>query len=181
MDDLIQLAAYAVIFIIIAGASIIKKIAEAQKQRAEMQRRKTGLGQHSPAPEQTTAPSKQPEEEEKPQFNLEDILRKALSIPEQEQPGKTVFRQTARPIIREMTANSGPETTVVYSKSAKLDDSNVESASQKVISDSRQTFSWQGLMSSLDEKMLSDAQKAIVLTELFNKPVVFRQSRNRVR
>ncbi|MFH1227307.1 MAG: hypothetical protein V1701_05320 [Planctomycetota bacterium] len=185
MDDVIRLAAYALIFIIIGGASIIKKIIEAQKQRAEMERRRTTLNQSKPGL-QTYQVLPEPVAEKQPpanqtEFNLEDILRKALFLPVEElQPKKNVFRQPDRQAVQETNAESETEITTVYSKTAKTQEETTGER-LKAISDSKHAFSWQEFMSSLDEKRLSDAQKAIVLTELFNKPVVYRQTINRVR
>ena len=90
MDDLVQLGAYVLVILIIGGASVIKKIIEAQKRRKELEKNKVNTlrldeyseDQPQPIPARTMVlekemPANKEEVGEIP-IRLEDVHKKCL-------------------------------------------------------------------------------------------------------
>jgi hypothetical protein len=181
--DLIQLAAYVVFFIIIAGAGVVRKLLEAKKRRQEEERRqgrsRPVIGRpHTPAPaDQPAAEEIPPPKPEAPQLDLEDIFRKAFGIPDdpaKQRPKPTVIktkRQTAMPVEDVQPFRKPVSPAVLTAQPGIADDRD----KKQTPPEKEPSFSWQGFMDSLDERGLTGVQKAIILTEVFNKPPALRR------
>jgi hypothetical protein len=198
MDDLIQLAAYVLIFVVIGGASIIKKVIEAQRRRKalEAQRPKDepitppkqsrGLTLEEEQPNPTEEEEIPPietyqEEKEKPEVDLEEVLRKALGFP------TTAAKQYQKKIIRaeeEMQLTLKP--TVVKEK-VKTDEpltgeeipipDNLEHALPAAGPEEQDINGWDNFSKELNSGYTSDLAKAVILSEVIAPPKSLRKYR----
>lgn len=182
-EDLIKLGAYVVFFVIIAGASIFRKLREVQKKRQEeelrrgrLMRGQTTLHPQTPtkAPADQTAMDQSPAPKPEVPIDLEDIFRKAFGIPEE--PAKTrpvkIMPRRPEPVIVESKPVARPTRPATTTETA--DEPRII---RKTAPEKEAVFSWQGFMDTLDERGLTGIQKAIILTEVFNKPPALRRFR----
>lgn len=184
--DLIQLAAYVVFFLIIAGASVVRKLLEAKKKRQEQERRQ-GRSRPVIGRPHTLSPAGQPvvvkpiadevpAPPPAPHIDLEDIFRKAFGIPDdspKQQPKLNpvkIRQQTPKPVQNYEPIPKPPSPSdIPASERADI------YSPQKTTAQKEPEFSWQGFMDTLDERGLTGVQKAIILTEVFNKPSALRR------
>ena len=186
MDDLIQLGAYVVIILIIGGASVIKKIIESQKRRKEME--KTQVKTLSIEPtysretiehEQSVAETEESEDEiilesesetqsgQKPR--IEDILKEVFNIPNVTHKRTTVIREKPR------TQKDMPEPVKKMQMAAAAVDESISGQPETVTQSAEPN--WEVFATGLKNRELTEIQRAIVMSELIQKPRARRMGR----
>jgi len=176
MDDLIQLGAYVIIILVIGGSSIIKKIIEARKRRLEIeeQRGKTmrlDVDRTRQAEEQPISRPEEMEREiviesesvepaEKPK--IEEILKEIFNIPSVPQKRADVIKSVSRqkekkpqPFIRPQMVNT--------------DIGKILPLQAETITQSNEP-SWEVFATGLKSRGLNEIQRAIVMSEIIQKP-----------
>jgi len=196
MDDLIQLAAYVLIFLVFGGASIIKKVVEAQRRRklSEAQRPKEEsitppkqsrgltLEEKQPEPVEEEAPSIETyEEKQKPEVDLEEVLRKALGFP------GTEPKQYQKKIIREEEETQLTLKPTVVKKETMPDAHlteeeihipvDLEHALPAAGPEEPDINGWDNFSKELNSEYSSDLVKAVILSEIIAPPISLRKYR----
>ncbi|MBI4834319.1 MAG: hypothetical protein HY811_05845 [Planctomycetes bacterium] len=182
-SDLIQLAAYVVIFIVIGLASVIKKAYEAKKRRQEEEKKSgpsmaqpeksQGLRMEEETETQVPGPteSETPSETEPPVINLEDVLKKAFGF-----PGTTESREKPPRIkpqkVWQVKEGINP-TAAMEPEQPVLADGAEENKNISVTT----ICGWDDFTQHLNENGSSELAKAIILTEIIAPPIALRRTR----
>jgi hypothetical protein len=185
MDDLIQLGAYVVIILIIGGASVIKKIIEARKRRQEIEKiqgktLRLDVGQPQETEAQTPQASEESEDEiilesepetqsgQKPR--IEDILNEVFNIPTVTHKRTTVIREKPR------TQKDMPEPAKNMQMAAAAVDESISEQPETVTQSAEPN--WEVFATGLKNRELTEIQRAIVMSELIQKPRARRMGRS---
>jgi hypothetical protein len=181
MDDLIQLAAYVLIIVVIGAASIIKKVIEAQKRRQEIEKHRVKTLQperelfpkytQEQTPSYPPAPEKIPQEEiqEGEPIEWEDVLKKVLGIPEE----KPVLLIKHKPNILGTPRIRKEEVPLVTAKPISLKQDTIQELKQE---DTERLLNWEEFTNNLKNQGLSEIQQAIIISDLI-QPSVARRAR----
>lgn len=185
MDDVIKLAAYVIIFIIIGGVSIIKKILEAQKRRHELDEKRAKSRQgglrveddirSEPAP----APGIRPAETETEPptgeaISIEDVLR--------ELTGAEVVTETPRIMAkpRRVKAIRQQEQEAKAAEISKIEQRMQETAVPSRSSSglhfappvepepAKESGSWNEFTESIKDR--DEIQRAVIVAEVLKRP-----------
>jgi len=182
MDDLVQLGAYVLIILVIGGASVIKKIIEAQRRRKEMEQAQGKTLRVEPtysreAEDQTISQVEEVEREviiesesesseEKPK--IDDILKELFNIPTVPQKRTTIIKNI-------------PHNQEDISQSVKRPSLTAEMVDEDALTHSETATlstepNWEVFATGLKSRELTGIQRAIVMSELIQKP----KSRKRI-
>ncbi|MBI5777910.1 MAG: hypothetical protein HZA49_00440 [Planctomycetes bacterium] len=184
MDDLIQLGAYVVIILVIGGASVIKKIIEAQKRRKEAEQSQVKTLRLEPTysrePRQPSAPeTEEPDSEivlesesasesgQKPR--IEDILKEVFNIPTMTQKRDTVIKSITR---KQKGIQQPVEKPQLVSAAVE---EPVPTPAETVTASAEP--SWEVFATGLKNRGLTEIQQAVVMSELIQKPRARRMGR----
>ncbi|MEW6027699.1 MAG: hypothetical protein AB1599_10465 [Planctomycetota bacterium] len=168
MDDLIQLGAYVVIILIIGGASVIKKIIEAQKRRKEMQERQGKTLRLEPTGTQTTPVITVESEEEIPapeaqnKPKIEDILKDIFNIPTVPLKRETVIKDRQRKQRDMLKSVKKMQTAAAMVQEAAPAPTETVTANTEA--------NWEVFAVGLKRRGLTEIQQAVVMSELIQKP-----------
>ena len=177
MDDLIQLGAYVVIILVIGGASVIKKIIEAQRRRKEMEQAQGKTLRVEPTYSQETQ-ERYPIETEEPEGEIilesesesqsggkpriEDILKEVFNIPTAPRKRTTIVRNIPSNLEEKpQPAERQPMTDEVFDEDALTHSETVTPSAEP---------SWEVFATGLKGLELTEIQRAIVMSELIQKP-----------
>jgi len=180
MDDLVQLGAYVLVILIIGGASVIKKIIEAQKRRKELEKNKVNTirldeySEYQPQPsasrtvvlEKEMSP-KSAEQVEAIPVGIEDVLRKMFNI-SQEKPQQDDSEETESPPERQEVAVKKAQISLVVTEQTVSE----EGDSKESI---KESTSWDDFTEGLKAKELTEVQRAIIISDLIRAPVIRRK------
>ncbi len=184
-SNLVQLAAYVIIILVIGGASVIKKMIEARNRRQEMEklRGKTlrlDLEQPSQPEVQTAARIEEAEREiviesePEPESSagkpkIEDILKELFNIPTVPQKQPPVIKNIPRTLEETPRAFERPQ------MSAAAVDESVSGQAETITSSNEPN--WEVFAAGLKSRELTEIQRAIVMSELIQKPRTRRMGR----
>ncbi|MBI4713240.1 MAG: hypothetical protein HY762_08090 [Planctomycetes bacterium] len=185
MDDVIKLAAYVIIFIIIGGVSIIKKILEAQKQRHELEQKRAKLRQgglrveDDIRSETAAVPGIKPAETETEPptgeaISIEDVLRELTGaevvtetprIMANPRRGKAIRRQEQKVEETEaLNLEQRIQETVVPPRSS----SGLHFAPPVEPEPAKESGSWNEFTESIKDR--DEIQRAVIVAEVLKRP-----------
>lgn len=181
-SDLIKLGAYVVIILAIGGASVIKKIIESQKRRKEMEKTQVktlrlDVGQPHQAEVQTQTVAPEPENEvtlesesdtgsgQRPK--IEDILKEVFNIPTVAYKRSEVIKEIQRKPKASEPAQKVPQVSPMVEDGILGQTEPITSSAEP---------NWEIFATGLKNRELTEIQRAIVMTELIQKP----RSRKRI-
>jgi len=184
MDDLIQLGAYVIIILVIGGASVIKKIIEAQKRRKEMEKTQVKTLRLEPTysletQEQHMTESEEPENEiilesesetgsgQKPR--IEDILKEVFNIPNATHKRATVIRDMPR------RPKHMPEPVKKVQMAEAMVEEPAPTPAETVTPSAEPN--WEVFSVGLKKRGLTEIQQAVVMSELIQRPKARRAGR----
>lgn len=186
MDDVIAIAAYAIILAIVGIVTLVKKIQAEQKRRQILAEKRAKLESggteadsgglrpadsmpktvksHRPEAEEIFEEAPEPADEPKPAFDMEEVLRRTFGFSSKEiRPAvrKPPKKKTLKPQpVEEKVPLVQPETFEV-----SLPDPSVHS-------------NWSDFVDTLESRNLSDLQRAIIFTEVFGPPLALKRGKD---
>lgn len=178
MDDLVQLGAYVLVILIIGGASVIKKIIEAQKRRKELEKNKVNTLRLDDQPQSIAArtvvsekeiPPTSEEQVEAIPVGIEDVLRKMFNIPQDKPQQDYIEEIEIQPQPQEPSVKKEQISVTVADKTTPQEIDTKDSAPELA--------SWDDFTDGLNAKGLTEVQRAIIVSDLIRYPV---SRRNRV-
>jgi len=180
-SNLVQLGAYVIIILVIGGASVVKKIIEAQKRRKEMEKTQVKTLSLEPTysgEKQTVSRVEEVEREiitESESENsdgkpkMEDILKELFNIPTVNHKRSTTIRNIPR------TQEVKPSPAERSQMTAELVEENTSAQTDAEIHITEP--SWEVFATGLQSRGLTEIQRAIVMSELIQKPRTRRMGR----
>jgi hypothetical protein len=181
-SNLVQLAAYVIIILVIGGASVVKKMIEARKRRQEMEKTQGKTLRLEPtysreAEEQTISPVEEAEREviiesesesSEGKPKIEDILKELFNIPTVPQKRTTIIKNIPRKPEEKPQPVERPQMTV------EVVDESISGQAETITSSNEPN--WEVFATGLQSRGLTEIQRAIVMSELIQKP----KSRRRI-
>jgi len=194
MDDALQLAAYAVILIIIGVVTVMKKVLEAQKQRklleAQQPKKLVVTGQsrgltaeeETPPPQLTLPESPAEETETEPEpsrqggMDLEDVLRRVMGVPSGGEETETPWeRKLRRARAQVKTTPPPPPKPAKVTPETPLTKVQIALPIEEV--SALPSENWDNFIESLNQSERHELERAIILAEIVAPPLSRRSGR----